>query len=229
MMNDNSMQIPEAPPRNPWWREPEIAVLIVLVVAAYILRLGDVTLRGEEMRRALVGFEMMENGDWIVPRVQGEPLLSRPPLQNWVIVASTVICGSREAWVLRLHSVLAMLVTTILIYGYARTCLSRLGALPAAAAFATLGEMFEIGNKAETEMLFIALVSAALLLWHWGQVRNLPATRTWIISYVLVALAILCKGPQAPVYFLTSVGAYLLLTGQVRRLFTWAHLAGALP
>src|SRR5260370_21115115 len=77
----------------PWWREPEIAVLIVLVVAAYFLRLGDVTLRGEEMRRALVGFEMMENGDWIVPRVQGDPLLSRLPLQNWLIAACTTIFG----------------------------------------------------------------------------------------------------------------------------------------
>src|SRR5262249_34240160 len=139
---------------TPWWREPEVAILILLVVAAYFLRLGDLTLRGEEMRRALIGFEMMETGDWIVPRVQGDVLRSRPPLQNWVIVASTVIFGSREAWVLRLHSALAMLATTLLIYGYARTALSRPAALAAAAAFATLGEMFENGNKAETEMLF---------------------------------------------------------------------------
>jgi 4-amino-4-deoxy-L-arabinose transferase-like glycosyltransferase len=212
----------------PWWREPEVAILIVLVVAAYFVRLGDLTLRGEEMRRALIGYEMMETGDWIVPRVQGDPLLSRPPLQNWVIAASTAIFGSQEAWVLRLHSAIAMLVTTLLIYGYARTCLSRLGALTAAAAFATLGEMFENGNKAETEMLFITLVSASLLLWHWGLVRGWPAMRTWIVSYVLVGLAILCKGPQAPVYFFSSVCVYLLVTGQLRKLFTPAHLVGVL-
>ncbi len=37
----------------------------------------------------------------------------------------------------------------------------------------------------------------------------------------------LCKGPQPPVYFLTAVGAYLLWTGQWRRLFSRAHLIGA--
>jgi len=98
-----------------WWCEPEVAILIVLVAAAYFVRLGDLTLRGEEMRRALIGYEMMETGDWIVPRVQGDPLLSRPPLQNWVIAASTAIFGSREAWVLRLHSSDIRLLTHLLI------------------------------------------------------------------------------------------------------------------
>jgi 4-amino-4-deoxy-L-arabinose transferase-like glycosyltransferase len=227
-MNNELPRTHRSLPTGRRWPEPEVAILIVLVVAAYFLRLGDLTLRGEEMRRALVGFEMLETGDWIVPRVQGDPLLSRPPLQNWIIVASTVIFGSREAWVLRLHSALAMLITTLLIYGYARTCLSRVGALAAAAAFATLGEMFENGNKAETEMLFITLVSSALILWHWGWVRDWPSLRTWIVSYVLVGLGILCKGPQAPAYFLSSVSVYLFLTGQIRKLFTAAHVVGAL-
>jgi 4-amino-4-deoxy-L-arabinose transferase-like glycosyltransferase len=215
-------------PQKPWWREREVAILVVLVAVAYFVRMGEVTLRGEEHRRAQVSQEMLENGDWIVPREQGEPFLSRPPLQNWLIAASCVVCGSRETWVIRLHSVLAMLFTTILIYGYARTCISRLGALAAALAFPTIGEMFEIGYQAETEMLFIFLLSASLILWHWGQVRGWPQTRTWIIGYSLVALAILCKGPQPPVYFLSAVCAYLVLTGQARRLFSFAHLAGAL-
>ncbi len=83
-------------PRS-WWREAEVAVLIVLVVAAYLLRIGDVSMRGEESRRARVAFEMLERGDWIVPREQGQPFLSRPPLQNWLIAASRVVCGSAAA------------------------------------------------------------------------------------------------------------------------------------
>jgi 4-amino-4-deoxy-L-arabinose transferase-like glycosyltransferase len=214
--------------QRPWWREPEVAILIVLVAAAYFLRIGDVTLRGEETRRAQVAYEMIQSGDWIVPREQGEPYMSRPPFQNWLIALSSLAFGSWDPSVIRLHSVLALLFTTLLIYGYARTCLSRVCALVAALAFATMGQMFEIGNQAETETTFIALVSSSLLLWHWGMVKDWPAARTWITGYVLMALGFLCKGPQAPVYFLTSVFAYLLLTGQWRRLFTRAHLTGAL-
>jgi 4-amino-4-deoxy-L-arabinose transferase-like glycosyltransferase len=213
---------------KPWWREAEVGLLIALVVAAHFLRVGDVSMRGEEPRRAQVAFELLQRGDWVVPREQGEPFLSRPPLHNWLIALSTLLCGTRDAWAVRLPSVLATLCTTLLIFGYSRTCLSRTGALAAAAAFATMGEMFTTGYQAETEAVFIALVSASLLVWHWGQVRGWPALRTWTAGYAFVGLAVLTKGPQAPVYFLASVSAYLLLTGQWRRVFSVAHVAGVL-
>lgn len=214
----------KAPTR--WWREPEILFLLALVVSAYLVRIGDVPMRGEEPRRARVAFEILDSGDWVVPRQQGDPFLSRPPLQNWLLAASSVICGSREPWAVRLPSVIALWLTAVLIYGYARTCISRLGALAAAVAFVTFGEMFTTGCQAETEMLFIALVTASLFLWHWGEVKDWTALRTWTVSYFFVALGFLCKGPQPPVYFGAAVGSYLLLTGQWRRLFSLAHLAG---
>ena len=90
--------------RSPWWREAEVVWLFLLVILAYFTRAGDLPLRGEEPTRAQIAFEMLERGDWIVPREQGDPFLSRPPLQNWTIAASYLIFGSREAWVLRLPS-----------------------------------------------------------------------------------------------------------------------------
>jgi 4-amino-4-deoxy-L-arabinose transferase-like glycosyltransferase len=221
---------PEEPAglRRAWWREPEVAALIVLVAAAYFVRIGDVSLRGEEPTRAQVAFEMMRSGDWIVPRLQGDLFLSRPPLQNWLIAGCAAVTGSHAAWAVRLPSVLAMLFTTLLIYGYARTGLPRTGALAAAAAFATFGEMFTTGCQAETDMVFTALVSGSLLLWHWGQLAGWPAVRTWVLGYVFVALAVLCKGPQPPVYFFGAVSVYLVWSGQWRRLFSRAHLVGML-
>ena len=226
-MNTETLRIAGPGSQRPWWREAEFGLLIMLVVGAFLLRVGDVSMRGEEPRRARVAFEILDRHDWIVPREQGEPFLSRPPMQNWAIAISTLICGSREPWAVRLPSVLAMLFITILIYGYSRTCLSRLGALAAGAAFVTLGEMFTTGCQAETEAVFIALVSGSLLWWHWGQVAGWSALRKWIGSYVLVGLGVLVKGPQPPVYFVASVGAYIVLTGQWRLLFSWAHVAGA--
>jgi 4-amino-4-deoxy-L-arabinose transferase-like glycosyltransferase len=211
--------------RNAWWRDKEVAVLIALVVAAYFVRIGDISMRGEEPTRAEVAFEMLESGDWIVPHVQGD-IFTRPPLQNWLIAGSCVLCGSREAWVVRLPSVVAMLLITLLTYGYARTGLSRAASLAAAAAFPTFAEMFTTGCQAETEMVFIALVSAALMLWHWGHLRGWPALVTWVVAYTLVGLGVLCKGPQPVVYFCGSVVCYLVLTRQWRYLFSLSHVAG---
>ena len=218
-MSDDAIPGSEAATRPTWWRKPEVAVLIVLVIAAYFVRLNDLSMRGEEPRRAQVAFEILQRGDWVVPREQGDPFLSRPPLQNWLIAASSTLFGTREAWAVRFPSAVAMLFTTLMIYGYCRTRLTRVGALAAAAGFATFAELFTIGAQAETEMVFIALVSASLILWHWGQLSNWPATTTWIVSYSCMALGVLCKGPQPPVYFVGSVGLYLLLTGRLRILF----------
>jgi 4-amino-4-deoxy-L-arabinose transferase-like glycosyltransferase len=210
-----------------WWREAEVVWLLALVGAAYFSRAGELPLRGEEPTRAQIAFEMWQGGDWVVPREQGEPFRIRPPLQNWVIAASSLALGSWGAWAVRFPSLLATLLTALLVYGYGRTFLSRTGAMAAAAAFATLGEMFQMGRQAETEALFILLLSAALLVWHWGLVRRWPAAATWAAGYGLTALATLTKGMQAPLYFVGATGAYLVLTRQWRRLLSAAHLLGA--
>src|SRR5262249_1546129 len=136
--------------------------------------------------------------------------------------------GDWGAWAVRFPSLLATLLCTLLAYGYARTFLSRLGALTAGAAFATLGEMFQMGRQAETEALFILLLSAALLTWHWGLVRRWPTALTWALGYGLMALGALTKGAQAPAYFVGSIGVYLVLSRQWRRLFSAGHLLGVL-
>jgi len=219
----------EAPPiRQRWWQEAEAAFLVVLMFAAYFTRAGELPIRGEEPTRAQIAREMVKSNDWLVPREQGEPFRIRPPLQNWLIALGCMAQGSWGVFAVRLPSLIATLLTTLLIYGYSRSFLSRLGALSAAVAFATMVDMFQMGRQAETEALFILLVSGALLTWHWGLIRGWPDFLTYGAGYGFVALAMLTKGIQAPTYFIATVAGYLLLTGQLRRAFCKGHLFGAL-
>jgi 4-amino-4-deoxy-L-arabinose transferase-like glycosyltransferase len=116
----------------------------------------------------------------------------------------------------------------LLIYGYARLSLSRFGAFAAAAAFATMADMFKMGLYAETEAVFIFEVSASLMVWHWGMLRRWPDTVTYAAGYGLMALGMLTKSFQAPTYFIAGISAYLVLSGQWRRLFCRGHLVGML-
>jgi hypothetical protein len=68
---------------GPWWREADVAWLLLLVVVGYFLRAGELPIRGEEPTRAQIAREMVEGRDWLVPRQQGDLFLSRPPPQNW--------------------------------------------------------------------------------------------------------------------------------------------------
>ena len=216
----------DSPLRVSWWREPEVFGLMLLVFGVYFVRASDAPLRGEETRWALVAQKMAHSGDWLVPRQQDEPFLNRPPLHCWLIAATGVIRGHWDTLTFRLPSLFATLFAGLMVYGYGRIFLTRLGAFAAAAALATMAELLQTCRLAETDALFIPLVAASLLVWHWGYLRNWPAAWMWVAGYSFMAIAALTKGPQAPIYFASSIGVFLLLMGEWRRLFSFGHLLG---
>ncbi|MBI4518146.1 MAG: glycosyltransferase family 39 protein [Deltaproteobacteria bacterium] len=209
-----------------WWRERELLWLVAVIAAIYCTRITSPSLRGEESRRARVAAEMMATGDWIVPRQQGQPYHDRPPLQKWAIAGSARLTGGLSPLAIRLPSVLAVIGTGALLYGCARALMGPLAGLAAGLAFATMGQVLELGRLGETEALFSFMVSAALLLWHLGYVRGWPPAVTWMVGYGLAALGALTKGVQAPLYFIGSTGLFLLLEGRWRFLFSRSHAAG---
>ncbi len=209
-----------------WFGEWQLWALAAFAIACYDSRLTALPIHGEETRRAQVAIEMVRGGDWIVPRQQGVPLLSRPPLQSWPIALITSITGDCSLWATRLPSVLATILTTLLIYGCGRQFLSRQGAFAAGLVYSSTGMVLQLGRLAETDALFTLLVSASLLVWHWGYARNSRSSYTWIAGYGLAALAALAKGPQAPVYFVAVTATYLCWRRDWRMLFNRSHLYG---
>lgn len=207
-------------------QRPEVILLIGLVLSVYLTMMTALPVRGEETRWARVAAEMLESGDWIVPHQQAQPFLDRPPLGPWAMALVGLVRGQVDRVAIRLPSVLAILATTLLIYSYSLRPLSRLGAFSAAATFASFGLVGQIGWTGENEAVYTLLLSAALLLWHRGTVRGWPAPLTWSVGYAPAALALLVKGPQAPVYFLAAASVYLLVQRRSRYLFSLAHLAG---
>src|SRR6202035_5031438 len=106
--------------------------------AIYGARLTTLPIRGEETRRAEVATELLQTGDWIVARRQGQPVLSPPPRGSYPIAGFEMLLGTGSLLAVRLPSVIATWLTTLLIYAYSRQFLSRLGALTAGFAFATM-------------------------------------------------------------------------------------------
>lgn len=211
--------------RLPWF-EPQLGVLLLVVGGIYFSRLGELTPRGEETRRARVAIEMIETGDWVVPREQGRLFPDRPPLGNWLIALSMLATGSTGTLAVRLPTVLATLATASTVYAYSRTSLTRNGALAAGLAYATMGQVLQLGMLAETEATMTLFVGSSLLVWHLAYRRGLPAWQTWCLGYLLAGLAALAKGPQGPIYFVGATVIYLALRRQWRYLLSWSHALG---
>ncbi|MGL4419381.1 MAG: ArnT family glycosyltransferase, partial [Gemmataceae bacterium] len=218
----------EVPPSAPhFWAEREFWCVIALVIVAFVIRINALPLRGEESRWAQGAAELAAAGDWIVPRHNGEVFASRPPLHSWLIGASAAVFGVREPWVPRVPSVVAVVLVAVLLYGYGRQFLGRAGAVAAALAYPTCGEVLQQGREAETEAVYVLFLSASLILWHWGYLRKWPAWGMWTAGYVCMVLACLCKGGlQPPVYFAGTVGLYLIWNRNLRVLVTPSHAIG---
>lgn len=205
----------------------DLALVAVLIGGVHLSRLGTLPLRGEESRWARVAVEMVEGGDWIVPRQQSQPFLSRPPLGSWLIAASATAVGEFSPLAVRLPSALATLLVGMLLYAYLRIVAgSRVGGIAAAIGYATMGHVLQLGQLAESEAVFTLLLAGSLIGWHLLRTVGASPVACWVVGYGLAALAALTKGPQAPAYFVCGVGLYLLARRDLRSLLTRAHLAG---
>ncbi|MFO0946722.1 MAG: glycosyltransferase family 39 protein [Planctomycetota bacterium] len=209
-----------------WYVEPEFALLVLLALSLYFARLTTLTLRGEESRRAQVAQEMLQNGDWIIPRQQGELFPSRPPLGSWVMAAAAVVRGNLDLAAVRIPSALATVLTVILVYAYSRLFLTRVGAFAAGAAYASMFEVLHLGRLGESEAVFTLLLATALLVWHAGYHQGWQSSRYWITGYAFAGLATLTKGPQGFIYFFAAVAAFLILRRDWRTLFSPSHGGG---
>jgi 4-amino-4-deoxy-L-arabinose transferase-like glycosyltransferase len=153
-------------------------------------------------------------------------------VQNWAIALVSLARGKIDAVAIRFPSMVAILLTVALIYGYGRVFLSRLGALCAAAAYPTMGLVLQFGWLGETEAIYTLVVAGSLIVWRWADAtgRRAPCTLGrlwgWCGGYGLAALGMLTKGPQAPVYFLGGMAIFLLAMRRWRELLRWQHAAG---
>jgi 4-amino-4-deoxy-L-arabinose transferase-like glycosyltransferase len=215
-------------PNQRWLFEVELWLLIALVVAIYFTRLTALPIAGEEGRWGSAAAEMLHTGDWLVLRQQGSIFSEKPPMTAWAMAGVGWLRGGVDDVAVRLPSVVSVLLTSALLYWYARRFLTPLGALASGAAYATMGQVLQIGRMGESEALFTLLTSAALLVWHAGYIANRRPVLVWLAGYVLAALACYVKTPQAIVYFVAVTGVYLLWQRSFRWLFGWGHVAGIL-
>lgn len=205
-----------------------VLTIVVVWAACYLTRPSALPLRGEEPRRARIAQEMIDTGDYFVSRVQGVPELGRPPLSEWAIVGSSLLFGELSPQAIRFPAAAAVLVTALAQYFYVRRTCGIYGGAAAALVYLSFGQMLQMGRVAESDSLYTALTAAALLGWHHGYVSGRPAWQVWSWGYGCAALAVLAKSPQAGVYFVLAVTAFLVVRRDWRFPFAPGHLVGVL-
>lgn len=209
---------------------PRMAPLLLLIALPALLLYPWIDFRlfePDESRYAQVPREMLERGDWVVPTLQGEPYLDKPPLVYWLIMLSYRAFGAHD-WSARLVPALAVHATIVVTYLLGRRTLgersARWGALLLAVAplfvgMARLLLLDGVLTLCVTVALFAAFeaVRGDRLRWGW-----------WMAAAAACGLGLLTKGPVAEVLLIVPLWLYRRLTGRGTSpgLIGWAAFLG---
>ncbi|MGB0561072.1 MAG: ArnT family glycosyltransferase [Spirulinaceae cyanobacterium] len=236
------------PMRNRWF---SVFWLVGLSGLAFLLFLGSIGLVDEtEPLFAEASRQMTVTGDWVTPYFNGVTRFDKPPLVYWLTAIAYQIGGVNE-WTARLPSALSAVAITVGVFftlhrfgvaspGWASPELRSgntaqrqrwLSAWLGSAALALNLQMMVWARTGVSDMLLCACLAGALLCFFWGYVQGegQPVPRFWpnrgyLAFYVLLALAVLTKGPVGIALPGLVIIVFSLYLGQFRRLWQEAKV-----
>jgi 4-amino-4-deoxy-L-arabinose transferase-like glycosyltransferase len=209
------------------WFAPLVLSVLCGSLFFYGLNIGQ--LYRTETLRAILAAEFLRSGDWIVPRLYGEPLFTKPPGMYAAIALASWPIGQVTEATARLPSVVAATITVILFYWYFRRQTGRLGGLVAAVILPLNIMWLDKAPSAEIDMLQVAWVAAAIIFLLRALEADEEGRRGWIwwmAALLCVAGGVLTKW-TAPAFFYGTAIPLLWCRGRLRLLWGRQHLCSA--
>ncbi len=151
-----------------------------------------------EPREALVVRNMLEDGDWLLPKrasANGWTIASKPPFFHWLGAATSAIGGSATEWTVRLPSLVLATVSVVFLGVVAREAFGPTGALAAMLILASSFEWVRAASTARVDGTLTALMTIGTLLLYRGIMARGLTPRDAVVAYVALACAALTKGP----------------------------------
>lgn len=219
-------------------RPRRIAAAVAIGVCLFG-QLGAIGLVGpDEPRYVWIARAMAQTGDWITPRLYGQPWFEKPVLYYWAAAVGFLLHLPAE-WAARLPSALAALAAACAIgwlarkhYGTGLGLLENPGVL-SPLVFSTSVAAIGFARSAGPDMLFsaclaLAMTSAACALRRKGalrsdQLRLQDDSLPLLLLGVFLGLGVLAKGPAALVLAGGAIFFWALGTKQWRAAMRLSH------
>lgn len=168
------------------------------------------TLSHNEARRMIVVQEMISNHNWLIPTLNGQPYLAKPPLFYWLAALLSLLFHTTDEWVMRLPSALSAFAVTWFLFVRVKEYISPWVALWTALTLITSSEFTMFARRAEIEMLLAACCATSLIL-YLDYLKKQYDSKYLYLSYFFLALAFLTKGPVALLFFVPPIVVFGLL------------------
>jgi dolichol-phosphate mannosyltransferase len=211
-----------APPRKASWL---LGLLLAGLAALLLGPSNQPLLEPDEGRQAEIPREMLVYGDFLLPRIQGQPYYEKPPLQYWLTSGAYSLFGVHP-WVARLVPATAAWFAVVLTFAWARRHFTARQALLGGLVLCLSVEFVILGRTVVLDSLLTLCVVASWYAAHAAVSGPVFRWSGWSVSALACGLGILAKGPVALILLVPPVVAYQFLTSNRPRWTAWMAYAG---
>lgn len=173
-----------------------------------------------------VAREMILQGDWVTPTLNGAPYLNKPPLLYWLIAVSFRAFGFQE-FAARLPIALAAWGGVVLAWFWSRQLWGAIASRATTVLLSTSIGWFIFAHQILIDELLGTLL-LALMYCLWRLTVQPKSSAFFITAYIILGLAVLAKGILALAFWAAGCGAIALTARRWKTLSLFRPLLGLL-
>jgi len=198
-----------------------LAVAAFAVLAACWNIGGHALLEPDEGRNVEIAREMVRSGDWVLPHLNGLPYLDKPAPYFAAVALGIAAFGASEG-AARAASLAFVLGTVFVVWRLGRRMGPPGTGEIAAVALATMPLPLAYGRTVIPDPALLFLETAALAA-AWRGFEDTPHAARWFaLSWAVLGVGVVTKGPVAVVVPLLILAAWGFTVGlRLRGYFTW--------
>jgi 4-amino-4-deoxy-L-arabinose transferase-like glycosyltransferase len=189
-----------ATPVYPHYEMPSHTLSVVLLLFicfwSFFYNIGVMEVDLMEARNLVTAREILDNDNWLIPTMNGEIRLAKPPLPTWFAALASLSDGRSDnlAW-LRIPNAISSTLLILFCYGLCWTMSrDRTQAFMAAAILATNFLVMGVGHRATWDIFCHSFMLGAL----WAFMDGMRNDRGWPVFAIfgtLMGLSFMSKGP----------------------------------
>jgi 4-amino-4-deoxy-L-arabinose transferase-like glycosyltransferase len=180
----------------------------------------------DEGRYAEIPREMLSRGEWVVPSLEREPYLDKPPLMYWLVMGSYRLLGV-HVWSARLVPAVAVHACVLLLYFLGRRSVGERAAFWGALALGLSPGFLGMGRLLLLDGLLSFWVTLAVLAAFEAVRAGRLRRGWWLTAAAACGLGVLTKGPVAVLLVLPPLWGFRRLTRLSCPVGLWGWLSFA--
>ena len=170
--------------------------LLLLCFLLYFWDLGLIPFYNyEESKEALVVWEMVNGGGWILPLRNGEELPLKPPLFHWFGALVALLSGRVNEFAVRSPSAFSAVGAVLVTYFFGQALWNWRVGLISALILATSPAWVRWAVNARSDMVMVFFLTVACMLFFRVWQEQATRRRPLYLFYFSVGLGTLAKGP----------------------------------